>query len=157
MEAQLGTTNLLLGIMAAVSLLQALLLIGAGIAGWTLYQRVTALMADLEQRHVAPVMSTVNAILDDVRGVTSTVKEETNRVDYALRSTIHRVDDTADRVRFQRSSENEPRRRVRTRRPRRDRDDAASGGVARYSQPGGETWETDTIASTTRVAAVAAS
>jgi hypothetical protein len=99
MEAQLGTTNLLLGIMAAVSLLQALLLIGAGIAGWTLYQRVTALMADLEQRHVAPVMSTVNAILDDVRGVTSTVKEETNRVDYALRSTIHRVDDTADRVR----------------------------------------------------------
>jgi hypothetical protein len=99
MEAQLGTTNLLLGIMAAVSLLQALLLIGASIAGWTLYQRVTALMADLEQRHVAPVMSTVNAILDDVRGVTSTVKEETNRVDYALRSTIHRVDDTADRVR----------------------------------------------------------
>ena len=99
MEAQLGTTNLLLGIMAAVSLLQALLLIGAGIAGWTLYQRVTALMADLEQRHVAPVMSTVNAILDDVRGVTTTVKEETERVDYALRSTIHRVDDTADRVR----------------------------------------------------------
>ena len=99
MEAQLGTTNLLLGIMAAVSLLQALLLIGAGIAGYTLYQRTTALMADLEERHVAPVMSTVNAILDDVRGVTSTVKEETNRVDYALRSTIHRVDDTADRVR----------------------------------------------------------
>jgi hypothetical protein len=99
MEAQLGTTNLLLGIMAAVSLLQALLLIGAGIAGWTLYQRVTALLADLEQRHVTPVMSTVNAILDDVRGVTSTVKEETNRVDHALRSTIHRVDDTADRVR----------------------------------------------------------
>ena len=69
MEAQLGTTNLLLGIMAAASLLQALLLIGAGIAGWTLYQRVTTLLADVEQRHVAPVMSTVNAILDDVRGV----------------------------------------------------------------------------------------
>jgi hypothetical protein len=90
----------LLGIMAAVSLLQALLLIGAGIVGWTLYQRVTALLADLEQRHVVPVMSTVNAILDDVRGVTSTVKEETERVDYALRSTIHRVDDTAGRVRY---------------------------------------------------------
>ena len=99
MEAQLGTTNLLLGIMAAASLLQALLLVGAGIAGWTLYQRLTALLADVEQRHVAPVMSTVNAILDDVRGVTTTVKEETERVDYALRSTIHRVDDTAGRVR----------------------------------------------------------
>jgi hypothetical protein len=34
-----------------------------------------------------------------VRGVTTTVKEETERVDYALRSTIHRVDDTAGRVR----------------------------------------------------------
>ena len=99
MEAQLGTTNLLLGIMAAASLLQALLLIGVGIAGWTLYQRVTTLLADVEQRHVVPVMSTVNAILDDVRGVTTTVKEETERVDYALRSTMHRVDDTAGRVR----------------------------------------------------------
>jgi hypothetical protein len=99
MEAQLGTTNLLLGIMAAVSVLQALMLIGAAIVGWTLYQRTTALLADLEQRHVVPVMSTVNAILDDVRGVTATVKEETDRVDYALKSTIHRVDDTADRVR----------------------------------------------------------
>jgi len=99
MEAQLGTTNLLLGIMAAASVLEALLLIGAGIAGWTLYQRVTTLLADVEQRHVVPVMSTVNAILDDVRGVTTTVKEETERVDYALRSTIHRVDDTAGRVR----------------------------------------------------------
>jgi len=99
MEAQLGTTNLLLGIMAAASLLQALLFIGAGIAGWMLYQRVTTLLADVEQRHIAPTMSTVNAILDDVRGVTTTVKEETERVDYALRSTIHRVDDTAGRVR----------------------------------------------------------
>jgi hypothetical protein len=99
MEAQLGTTNLLLGIMAAVSLLQALLLIGAAIAGWTIYQRVTNVLADLETRHVAPVMSRVNVILDDVHGVTSKVKEETDRVDYAIRSTIDRVDDTADRVR----------------------------------------------------------
>ena len=45
-------------------------------------------------------MSTVNAILDDVRGVTATVKEETNRVDYApCARRFNRVDDTADRVR----------------------------------------------------------
>jgi len=31
--------------------------------------------------------------------VTATVKDETNRVDHAIRSTIDRVDDTADRVR----------------------------------------------------------
>jgi hypothetical protein len=99
MEAQLGTTNLLLGIMAAVSLLEALALIAAGVAGWTLYQKVSTVLADLEARHVAPTMSRVNVILDDVRDVTSRVKEETERVDSAIRSTIDRVDDTADRVR----------------------------------------------------------
>jgi phage-related protein len=99
MEAQLGTTNLLLGIMAAVSLLEAIALIGAGIAGWTLYQRVTTLLDELESKHVQPVMSRVNVILDDVRDVTSRVKEETNRVNHAIHSTIDRVDDTADRMR----------------------------------------------------------
>ena len=99
MEAQLGTTNLLLGIMAAVSVFQALALIAAAIAGWSLYNRLTAVLAELESRHVAPVMSRVNLILDDVRGVTTTVKDETARVDRAIRSTVERVDDTADRVR----------------------------------------------------------
>ena len=99
MEAQLGTTNLLLGIMAAVSLLEAIALIGAGVAGWTLYQRVTTLLDELESKHVQPVMSRVNVILDDVRDVTSRVKEETNRVNHAIHSTIDRVDDTADRMR----------------------------------------------------------
>jgi hypothetical protein len=99
MAAELGTTNLLLGIMAAVSVLEALALIGAGVAGWMAYRRVTELLSGLEARQVAPAMARVNAILDDVRGVTATVKDETNRVDHAIRSTIDRVDDTADRVR----------------------------------------------------------
>lgn len=99
MEAQLGTTNLLLGIMAAVSLLEAFAVVGAAIAGWMLYRRVMDLAAELERRQVAPAMARVNAILDDVRGVTSKVKEETERVDHAIRSTMERVDDTAGRVR----------------------------------------------------------
>jgi hypothetical protein len=99
MGAELGTTNLLLGIMAVVSVLEALALIGAGVAGWMVYRRVMDLVAGLEARQVAPAMARVNAILDDVRGVTATVKDETNRVDHAIRSTIDRVDDTADRVR----------------------------------------------------------
>jgi hypothetical protein len=44
-------------------------------------------------------MMRVNAILDDVKDVTSKVKEETERVDQAIHSTIDRIDDTADRVR----------------------------------------------------------
>ena len=99
MQADLGTTNLLLGVMAVVSVLEALLLIGLGAAGLIVYRRVTRLLDELEQRHVAPAMVRVNAILDDVKGVTEKVKEETERVDHAIRSTMDRVDDTADRVR----------------------------------------------------------
>ena len=99
MEGSLSTTNLLLGIMAVVSLLEALLVIGAGIGGWILYRRVMALVDGLEQRQIAPAMARVNAILDTVKGVTETVREETERVDQAIRTTIDRVDDTADRLR----------------------------------------------------------
>jgi len=95
----LGTTNLLLGIMAAVSVLEAIALIGAGIGGFVLYRRVTRMINELEQRQVAPAMARVNGILDDVKGVTTRVNEETARVDHAIRETIDRVDETADRVR----------------------------------------------------------
>ena len=100
METQLGTTNLFLGIMAAVSVLQALLIIGAGIGGFIAYRRVMTLVNTLEERHVAPAMVRVNAILDDVKVVSAKVKDETERVDHAIHTTIDRVDDTVDRVRM---------------------------------------------------------
>ena len=106
MSGELGTTNLLLGIMAAVSVLEALVIIGIGIAGFMVYKRITALadrglvlVEGLEARQVAPAMTRVNAILDDVKDVTAKVKEETERVDQAIHSTIDRIDDTAVRVR----------------------------------------------------------
>jgi len=100
MDGNLGTTNLLLGIMAVVSVLEALLLIGMSIAGFIAYRRVMEVVNVLESKHVAPAMIRVNAILDDVKGVTAKVKEETERVDHAIRTTIDRVDDTADRMRW---------------------------------------------------------
>ena len=100
MESQLGTTNLFLGVMAAVSVLQALVLIGAGIAGFMAYRKVMALVNTLEARHVAPAMSRVNTILDDVKVVSAKVKEEADRVDHAIHTTIDRVDDTVDRMRW---------------------------------------------------------
>jgi len=99
MVGNLGTTNLLLGIMAAVSVLEALLLIGVGVAGFLIYRRVMALINELEARQIAPAMARVNAILDDVKHVSTKVKDEAERVDTALRTTMDRVDDTADRVR----------------------------------------------------------
>lgn len=95
----LDTTNLLLGIMAAVSVLEALLVVGAAIAAFVAYRRVIGLIDGLERRQVAPAMARVNTILDDVRVVSAAVKDETERMDHALRATIDRVDDTADRVR----------------------------------------------------------
>jgi hypothetical protein len=99
MSGELGTTNLLLGIMAAVSVIEALVIIGMGVAGFMAYRKVMALVTDLETRQVAPAMARVNAILDDVKDVTAKVKEETERVDHAIHHTIDRIDDTADRVR----------------------------------------------------------
>jgi hypothetical protein len=99
MQPGLGTTNLLLGIMAVVSVLEALVVVGMGVAGWIMYRRVEELVNGLEQRHIVPLRARVDAILDDVKGVTEKVKDETDRVDHAIRATMDRVDDTADRVR----------------------------------------------------------
>ena len=99
MTGNLATTNVLLGIMAAVSVLEALLILGIGVAVFMVYKQVRELVTGLEQRQVAPAMARVNAILDDLKGVTAKVREETERVDHAIRATMDRVDDTADRVR----------------------------------------------------------
>ena len=99
MQADLSTTNLLLGIMAVVSVLEALVVVGIGVAGWMMYRQVMELVNGLEQRHIVPLRARVDAILDDVKDVTEKVREETDRVDHAIRTTIDRVDDTADRVR----------------------------------------------------------
>jgi hypothetical protein len=94
----LHTTNLLLGIMAAVSVLEALLLIGMGIGGYVVYGRVTTLIADLEARQIAPLREKVDAILADVKSVTARVSQQTERVDHAISGTMGRVDETAERV-----------------------------------------------------------
>jgi methyl-accepting chemotaxis protein len=98
MGVDLGTTNVLLGIMAAVSVLQALVLIGAGIAGFIVYRRVTQFVIDLEARQIAPLREKVETILADVKTVTSRVNQQTERVDQAINGTVGRVDETAERV-----------------------------------------------------------
>ena len=40
----------------------------------------------------------MDAILADVKTVTARVSQQTERVDHAISGTIHRVDETADRV-----------------------------------------------------------
>jgi len=88
-----------LWIMAVVSVLQALLLIGIGIGSYLVYSRVMTLVNDLEARQIAPLREKVDAILLDVKSVTARVSQQTERVDHAISGTIDRVDDTAARVR----------------------------------------------------------
>jgi len=94
----LHTTNVLLGVMAFTSALEALLIIGIGIAGFVAFRRMTAVYREamdfvrtVEARHVTPAMARVNAILDDVKDMSATVKGEVDTVDSAIRTTKGRV------------------------------------------------------------------
>ena len=95
----LHTTNELLGIMAAVSVLEALLLIGTGVGGLVVYRRLMQLVSDLEARQIAPIRENVDTILADAKSVTARVSQQTERVDQAITGTMDRVDVTAERVR----------------------------------------------------------
>ena len=88
-----------LWIMAVVSVLEALLIIGLGIAGMVVYSRVTALITDIEARQITPIREKVDAILADVKGITARASHQAERVDHAITGTIERVDETATRVR----------------------------------------------------------
>ena len=95
----LQSLSIPLWIMAVVSVLQALLLIGIGVAGYLAYSRVMTLVNELESRQIAPLREKVDAILLDVKSVTARVSQQTERVDHAISGTIDRVDNTAARVR----------------------------------------------------------
>ena len=105
-EGNLNTTNILLGIMAAVSLLQGLVLIGVAVIGFRLYRQAMQTIRDIEERQIAPItahvtalIARVDSILGDVKDVTNRVTRQTERVDSAIHHTMHRVDETAGRMR----------------------------------------------------------
>jgi hypothetical protein len=98
MGGNLETTNVILLVMAIVSVLEALLLIGMGIGGFLIYRRVMQMVNELEARQIAPLREKVDAILTDVKAVTARVSTQTERVDHAISGTIDRVDDTAERM-----------------------------------------------------------
>ena len=81
MAVDLTTTNVFLGIMAAVSALEALAVLAVAVAGLIIFRRVLQVVNGIEERQVAPAVARVNAILDDVKDVTSTVKEKTGHLE----------------------------------------------------------------------------
>lgn len=105
-EGSLDTTNLLLGILAVVSVLEAVLLIVIGVMVWRLYAHARRTIHEIEQRQIAPLVARVNAlmtsvddVLIDVKGITSRLAEQAERLDSAICTTVGYADETAGRVR----------------------------------------------------------
>jgi hypothetical protein len=97
-DGSLDTTNTWLAIMAIVSVLEGLILIGIAVGGFLVYRRVMTLVNDLEARQIAPLRARVESILADVKNVSAAVSHQTERVDHAISGTMDRVDETAVRV-----------------------------------------------------------
>jgi hypothetical protein len=80
-SADLTTTNLLLGILATVSLLEALVVIGLFAGGIFVFRRMMIAFARIEERQIAPAAKRVNEILDDVKSVTDVARRAADRAD----------------------------------------------------------------------------
>ena len=86
MTPDLATTNALLAIMAAVSVLEALAFIALFAWGFFLYRRLIQAVGRIEERQIAPAAARVTAILDDVKSVTSIVRQAAGGADAGVRS-----------------------------------------------------------------------
>jgi len=105
-EGSLDTTNLLLGILAVVSVLEAVLLVVIGVMVWRLYAHARRTIQEIEQRQIAPLVVRVNAVMTrvddvlvDVKGITSRLAQQAERLDSAIRATVDHADETAGQVR----------------------------------------------------------
>jgi hypothetical protein len=78
-DQALGTTNLMLAIIAAVSVLEAVVLMGVVVAAWRAYTRSMELVARAHQQ-MSPLVDRVNGLADRIEGVAADVKDITARV-----------------------------------------------------------------------------
>ena len=74
MTVDLTTTNVLLGILATVSVLEVLAVVGLFAGGFIMFRRLMKLIAELEERRVAPAAARLNDILDDVKAMTDVAR-----------------------------------------------------------------------------------
>ena len=74
MTVDLTTTNVLLGILAAISVLEVLAVVGLFAGGFIMFRRLTKVIEQLEERRVAPAAARLNDILDDVKAMTDVAR-----------------------------------------------------------------------------------
>ena len=74
MTPDLGTTNLFLGIIAFVAVLQVAAVVGLAAGMFNVSRKIAKVVEAIEQNHIAPAGAQLHAILDDVKDVTATLK-----------------------------------------------------------------------------------
>lgn len=84
----LTTTNILLGIMAAVSLIEAAAVAALFGGAFLMYRRLVNAIAGIEERQIAPVVTRINAILDDVKTVSGVTRTAADSVDGGVRTAL---------------------------------------------------------------------
>ena len=105
MPESLGTTNTMLAVIAAVSVIQGLVFIGLGFAGWKIYRLATDTLREIDEKRVKPIAAKVEGLVDRAHQVTDRVHHLTERVQQRAEQVEHRaaqvkttVNDTAHRV-----------------------------------------------------------
>ena len=73
MTSDLSTTNLFLGMMAVASVLEIAAVIGLLAALFVAVTRLTRLLESIQARQISPAGERVQAILDDIKGMTGVV------------------------------------------------------------------------------------
>lgn len=81
----LTTTNVWLGILAIVSLLEFVMLVAAGLFAFKMYKQVMTTIETVERVHIEPLRARVDGILDEVQAVTNKVRHAQESVSDALR------------------------------------------------------------------------
>ena len=81
----LTTTNLWLGILAIVSLIEFLMICVAGFFAYRVYQKLMVTIETVERVHIAPLHARADSVLDEVQRITDKVRHAQDSVSDALR------------------------------------------------------------------------
>jgi uncharacterized protein YoxC len=94
MTGSLTTTNVWLGIIAGVSLVELLVVVTVAFLAFRLYKRAMSVVDRVEQDYVVPLNAKANAVIAEAQAVVARARGLEERV----RGMVARVDDTASRV-----------------------------------------------------------
>ena len=82
--ADLTWTNTWLGILAAISVIQFLIMCVAGFLAYRMYQKTMATIETVERVHIAPLRARVDSVLDQVQLMTAKVSHAQESISDAL-------------------------------------------------------------------------